>query len=92
MHGKGLAFGLHLMHGIPKLAVRDRLPILDVATGADSGFTADMIVSEPRCQTFIPDHWSINASHPGAQLYYDSVVKKWADEGIDFIYLDGTEL
>eukprot|EP01052_Picozoa_sp_SAG31_P035926 SAG31_NODE_4404_length_3264_cov_2.812322_2_plen_346_part_00 len=55
----------------------------------NSSFTADQIVSTPRCATFIPDHWSINASHPGAQLYYDSVVSKWAEEGIDFIYLDG---
>jgi hypothetical protein len=55
----------------------------------NSSFTADQIVSTPRCATFIPDHWAINASHPGAQLYYDSVVSKWAEEGIDFIYLDG---
>jgi alpha-galactosidase len=55
----------------------------------NSAFTADQIVSTPLCATFIPDHWAINASHPGAQLYYDSVVSKWADEGIDFIYLDG---
>jgi alpha-galactosidase len=89
VHAKGIAYGLHLMHGIPKLAVADKLPILDVSTGANSPYTADMIVLQPLCQTFIPDHWAINASHPGAQLYYDSVVKKWADEGIDFIYLDG---
>ena len=75
--------------GIPKIAVNDKLPILDVSTGKNSTYTADMIVSKPLCQTFIPDHWAINASHPGAQMYYDSVVKKWADEGIDFIYLDG---
>ena len=51
-------------------------------TGKNSSFTADEIVSKPLCQTFIPDHWSINASHPGAQVYYDSVVAKWADEGM----------
>lgn len=89
VHAKGIAYGLHLMHGIPKLAVADKLPILDVNTGENSTYTADMIVSTPLCQTFIPDHWAINASHPGAQMYYDSVVKKWADEGIDFIYMDG---
>ena len=89
VHAKGLAFGLHLMHGIPKLAVEGRLPILDVSTGQNSSYTADMVVSQPRCQSFIPDNWAINATHPGAQLYYDSVVKKWAGEGIDFIYMDG---
>ena len=89
VHAKGLAYGLHLMHGIPKLAVANKLPILDVSTGMNSSYTADMVVSTPLCPTFIPDHWAINASHPGAQLFYDSIVHKWAEEGIDFIYLDG---
>jgi alpha-galactosidase len=83
VHAKGLAYGLHLMHGIPKLAVNKKLPIIN------SSYTADEIVSTPLCATFIPDHWAINSSHPGAQLYYDSVISKWAEEGIDFIYLDG---
>jgi hypothetical protein len=26
-HAKGVAYGLHLMHGIPKLAVNDKLPV-----------------------------------------------------------------
>jgi alpha-galactosidase len=26
-HAKGIAYGLHLMHGIPKLAVNDKLPV-----------------------------------------------------------------
>jgi hypothetical protein len=83
VHAKGIAFGLHLMHGIPKIAVDQKLPILN------STYTADQIVSSTHCPTFIPDHWTINASHPGAQLYYDSVVLKWAADEIDFIYLDG---
>jgi len=31
VHAKGIAFGLHLMHGIPKLAHDLKLPILDVS-------------------------------------------------------------
>jgi len=42
-----------------------------------------------RCPTFIPDQWAINASHPGAQPYYDSLVGLWAEWGIDFVYFDG---
>ena len=89
VHAKGIAYGLHLMHGIPKIAVANKLSILDVGTGMNSSYTADMVVSKPLCQTFIPDHWAINASHPGSQMFYDSIVSKWADEGIDFIYMDG---
>ena len=32
---------------------------------------------------------AINASAPGAQAYYDSVIGQWAEQGIDFVYLDG---
>ena len=32
---------------------------------------------------------AVNASAPGAQAYYDSVIGQWAEQGIDFVYLDG---
>jgi hypothetical protein len=56
-----------------------------------SNYTADMIVRghPPNCASFVPDHWAIDASHPGAQLYYDSVVSNWAEQGLDFVYFDG---
>lgn len=82
-HAQGIAFGLHLMHGIPKIAVQNRLPIMG------TNFTAADIVAEPRCQSFIPDHWAIDPTHPGALPYYDSVVSMWAEQGLDFIYFDG---
>lgn len=67
------------MHGVPKLAVEKKLNILN------SSYTADEIVAMPLCPTFIPDHWTINASHPGGQLYYDSLISMWAADGIDFV-------
>eukprot|EP00039_Didymoeca_costata_P005966 m.86243 g.86243 ORF g.86243 m.86243 type:complete len:494 (-) comp13049_c0_seq1:13-1494(-) len=82
-HTAGIAYGLHRMIGIPKQAVNQKLPIFN------SSFTADEIVATPLCASFIPDHWAINVTHPGAQLYYDSVVTHWASEEIDFIYFDG---
>jgi alpha-galactosidase len=45
VHSKGLKFGIHLMRGIPKAAVENRLPVL----GTD-GITADQIYSnEMQC-------------------------------------------
>ena len=32
---------------------------------------------------------AINASAQGAQEYYDSVIGQWAEQGIDFVYLEG---
>jgi len=39
VHSKGLKFGIHIMRGIPKVAVENKLPI----KGA-SGITADQIL------------------------------------------------
>ena len=78
VHALGLGFGLHLIHGIPKLAVQDALPILG------SPYTAADI-ADRSCSTFIPDHFAVNATHPGAQAYYDSVIAKFAQWGIDFV-------
>jgi hypothetical protein len=83
VHAKGLAFGVHLIHGIPKIAVTEKLQIYG------TNLTADRLVSQPPCKTFIPDMLAINASAPGAQEYYDSVIGQWADQTIDFVYLDG---
>ena len=86
-HAKGIAYGIHLMHGVPKLAVEQKRPIMGTS------YTADEIVANfsggETCATFIPDLWMTNASHPGSQKYYDSVVAEYAAAGIDFLYMDG---
>jgi len=82
-HRQGIGFGLHLMQGIPKVAVAEKRPIYG------SEYTADQIVAQPLCPSFVPDHWAIDAAHPGAAAYYDSLVTMWAEQGIDFIYFDG---
>lgn len=82
-HKQGIAFGVHLMQGIPKVAVEKKLPIFG------TNFTADEIVAQPRCASFVPDHWAIDATHPGAIKFYDSLVSMWAEQGLDFVYFDG---
>jgi alpha-galactosidase len=82
IHALGLGFGLHLIHGVPKLAVHLALPI------AGSNYTAADI-ADRSCSTFIKDNFAVNASHPGAAAYYDSVVTKMQRWGVDFIYFDG---
>jgi len=83
IHGLGLGFGLHLIVGIPKVAVRDKLII------KGTNFTADQVVAQPLCDTFISDNWHMDVNHPGAQAYYDSIASMWAEQGLDFVYLDG---
>lgn len=52
VHAKGIGFGIHLMHGVPKIAAAEQRPILG------SEYTAADIVanfSGSTCATFIPD-------------------------------------
>lgn len=83
VHGKGLKFGIHIMRGIPKVAVENKLPVL----GTD-GITADQIYStELQCQ-WLRDNYTIVANKPGAQEYYNSIFDMYADWGVDFVKVD----
>nr|WP_321406024.1 glycoside hydrolase family 27 protein [uncultured Carboxylicivirga sp.] len=83
IHNKGLKFGIHIMRGIPKMAVDQKLPI----KGAD-GITADQIyTTENQCK-WLKDNYTIVADKPGAQEYYNSIFELYAEWGVDFIKID----
>ena len=82
LHGLGLKFGLHLMRGIPRLAVERNLPILGTPYRA-----ADIADLTNGCHWNV-DMWGVDMSKPGAQAYYDSVFKLFAAWGLDFIKVD----
>ena len=69
VHSKGLKFGIHIMRGIPKVAVEKKLPVL----GAD-GVTADQIYSPEGQCGWLRDNYTIVADRPGAQEYYNSII------------------
>ncbi len=83
VHSKGLKFGIHIMRGIPKVAVENKLPV----KGAD-GITADQIYSTELQCPWLRDNYTIVANKPGAQEYYNSIFELYADWGIDFIKID----
>lgn len=83
IHDKGLKFGIHIMRGIPKVAVEQKLPIKGT-----NGITADQIYSaELQCQ-WLRDNYTIVADRPGAQAYYNSLFDMYAAWGVDFIKID----
>ena len=82
IHGMGLKFGLHIMRGIPRQAVREGLPV----EGAD--FTADQIADTSSTCDWNTDNFGLNHDHPGAQAYYDSQVRLFAEWGVDFVKAD----
>jgi len=83
VHGKGLKFGIHIMRGIPKKAVEEKMPI----KGAN-GITADQIYTTALQCEWLRDNYTILADRPGAQEYYNSLFELYAQWEIDFIKID----
>ena len=83
IHKKGLKFGIHIMRGIPKKAVEEKMPI----KGAN-GVTADQIYTTALQCEWLKDNYTIVADKPGAQEYYDSIFELYAQWGVDFIKID----
>jgi len=82
VHKAGLKFGIHLMRGIPRLAVKRNLPVLGTPYRA-----ADIADTGSICP-WNPDMYGVDMRKPGAQAYYDSVFRLYASWGVDFIKMD----
>lgn len=82
VHSLGLRFGVHLMRGIPRLAVERDLPVL----GTDR--TASQIADTSSTCSWNPDMYGVDMTEPGAQAYYDSVFSLFASWGVDFVKVD----
>lgn len=80
-HSLGLKFGIHMMRGIPRVAVEKNLPIAGSAFhAADAADTSDVCV-------WNAENYGIKDNAAG-QAYYDSVLKLYASWGIDFLKVD----
>lgn len=82
VHSKGLKLGIHVMRGIPVIAVYKNTPIL----GSDAR-AQDIYSDEGQC-TWLRDMYTIVAGKPGAQEYYNSLFQLYASWGIDFVKVD----
>ncbi|MDP1026827.1 glycoside hydrolase family 27 protein [Sphingomonas sp. KR1UV-12] len=82
VHRMGMKFGIHLMRGIPRLAVKKNLPILGTRYRA-----ADIADTTSICP-WNPDMYGVDMRKPGAQAYYDGVFKLYAGWGVDFVKMD----
>ena len=81
-HSLGLKFGIHILRGIPKEAVKHNLPIADSPYHA-----AEAAVLSDTCPWNF-DNYGVDPSRPAGQAYYDSIIKLYADWGVDFIKVD----
>jgi alpha-galactosidase len=82
VHSLGLKFGIHILRGIPKEAVRRNLPIAGTSYHAKAA--ADVTDSCP----WNPFNYGLKAGRPAAQAYYDSIAKLYAGWGVDYLKVD----
>lgn len=82
IHDKGLKFGIHIMRGIPRQAIHENTPILGTP------YTARQVAHPASICCWNPDMYGLDASRPGAQEYYDSIINLYASWGVDFIKVD----
>ncbi len=82
VHKLGLKFGIHLMRGIPRLAVEQNLPVFGTS------FHAKDIANTASTCPWNPDMYGVDMSQPGAQAYYNSVFALYASWGVDFVKMD----
>jgi alpha-galactosidase len=82
VHSLGLKFGIHILRGIPKQAVKNNLPIEGSQDrAADAADTADTC-------PWNPDNYGLDTAKPAAQAYYDSIARLYASWGVDFVKVD----
>ncbi len=82
VHHKGLKFGVHIVRGIPRLAVERNTPI--EGTPYHAGDIADKV---DYCD-WSEDQWGVDIGKPGAQAWYDSIFRQLAAWGVDFVKAD----
>lgn len=81
IHSLGLKFGIHIMRGIPRQAVHADLPI------KDSEYTARQVAHHFSICSWNTDMYGMK-NCDGAQDYYNSIIKMYADWDVDYIKCD----
>lgn len=82
VHAMGLKFGIHILRGIPRQAVYADCPVMG------TGYTARDIAQGHNICPWNMDMYGVDAAHPGAQAYYDSLLALYAEWGVDLIKVD----
>ncbi|MGW8392648.1 glycoside hydrolase family 27 protein [Pseudoduganella sp. HUAS MS19] len=82
IHRMGMKFGIHVMRGIPRQAVRMNTPVLDTSVRAQ-----DIADTGSIC-AWNGDMYGIDMRKPGAQEYYNSIFRLYASWGVDFVKMD----
>ncbi|XP_026442401.1 alpha-galactosidase-like [Papaver somniferum] len=94
VHSKGLKFGIHVMRGISKQAVKANTPILDVNKGSayeESGQqwrAKDIGMMNRPCGWMREGFMSVNTKTGAGKAFLRSLYQQYADWGVDFVKHD----
>jgi hypothetical protein len=81
VHALGLKFGIHIMRGIPRQAVKADTPI------EGSQFHAADATDHSVCR-WCADMYGVDGNTAAGQAYYDSLFRLYASWGLDFVKVD----
>jgi len=82
VHAMGLRFGIHIMRGIPRAAVKADMPI------ADSNFKSSEAANTNDTCGWNSDMYGVKGATAAGQAYYDSLFRLYASWGLDFVKVD----
>jgi alpha-galactosidase len=82
IHSKRLKFGIHIMRGIPRLAVERNTPIWGSTANAKD------IYSTKNLCFWLGDMYTVDETKEGSQEYYNSLFNLYASWGVDFVKVD----
>jgi alpha-galactosidase len=82
VHSLGLKFGVHILRGIPREAVRQNLRI------AGTSFHAKAAAEISDTCPWNTYNYGLNPNSHAAQAYYDSIARLYASWGVDFLKVD----
>ncbi len=81
VHAQGLKFGIHIIRGIPKVAVERNLPV------EGSSFHAQDVADTADACPWDPTSWGVKDDAAG-QAWYDSLLRQYAGWGVDYLKVD----
>ena len=82
IHAMGLKFGIHIMRGVPRLAVHNRMKIKGTEISCHTIGHRNSICA------WNTDMYGVDAEKEGAQAYYDSIFELYASWGVDYVKVD----
>lgn len=82
IHNLGLKFGIHVMRGVPRMAVKRNCPILN------SNYTCTQAADQNSTCSWLDWMYGTNMSNPAGQAYLNSILSLYNSWGVDFIKVD----